>query len=368
MCTNYYDSFVSCENISCGYVLMAKTHLTKKICVTLLSSLLSVPNFFEGPKPSRIGCVTNVYNEEVLLPHWIRHHARICARVIFLNWRSTDRSLEIIRNTAPSGWKVAHTPYGYYEGETMGFFAMQYMSHFKGSFVAIITAAEFLISPNFFETSALEKQCQACAFVIPGVLIVGGDDPFDYNCDLVGRYTVYGLTKRNIGPYLQWDPRKNFAARFLWRGSQRGPYPLFSGHAIEGFSLAEDDENMYNLPGNNQMFVLKYSWTPWPSLLERKIHLADNIEESKKKDQIEVAGHYISLHRNASQANLDRAEQFKESAHINLRLLPDFTETRLSFLQNMSNLHTAYNQFMTDSDPIYFTESPHDNSPHDILS
>ena len=273
MCTNYYDSFVSCENISCGYVLMAKTHLTKKICVTLLSSLPSVPNFFEGPKPSRIGCMTNVYNEEVLLPHWIRHHARICARVIFLNWRSTDRSLEIIRNTAPSGWKVAHTPYGYYEGETMGFFAMQYMSHFKGSFVAIITATEFLISPHFFEMSALEKSCDACAFRVPRVVILGGNDSFDYTCDLVGRFRAYGVNKQdfyhdNLGAF-EWDPRRNLAARLLYRGfSKRGPYPSSGGHRFQDLKLV--DQHLFDLPANNQIFVLKYNWTPWPFSARKK--------------------------------------------------------------------------------------------------
>lgn len=45
------------------------------------------------------------YNEEYLLPEWIRHHKPIFDRVILFDYKSTDRSLEILKDMAPE-WEV----------------------------------------------------------------------------------------------------------------------------------------------------------------------------------------------------------------------------------------------------------------------
>ena len=49
-----------------------------------------------------VGMVTHFYNEEMLLPYFIRHHAGIFDEVIMIDWGSTDRSRAIIADQAPS--------------------------------------------------------------------------------------------------------------------------------------------------------------------------------------------------------------------------------------------------------------------------
>jgi hypothetical protein len=46
------------------------------------------------------------------------------------------------------------------------------------------------------------------------------------------------------------------------------------------------------------------------------------------------------------------------TTQIDLQLLPDFTEMKWRLIENMSNLHLAYNQLMTYSHPIYFSDFP----------
>jgi hypothetical protein len=44
-------------------------------------------------------------NEEVYLPYWLRHHARLFDHGILLDYASTDRSRAVVRELAP-GWEV----------------------------------------------------------------------------------------------------------------------------------------------------------------------------------------------------------------------------------------------------------------------
>jgi len=52
--------------------------------------------------------VGHFYNEEWLLPHWLKHHREIFDHGIMIDYRSTDRSCDIIRNLCPT-WEIRTT-------------------------------------------------------------------------------------------------------------------------------------------------------------------------------------------------------------------------------------------------------------------
>ena len=57
--------------------------------------------------------ITNVYNEEYLLPFWIEHHKKlmddgIIDHVVVVDYRSTDNSMNIIRKMCPT-WEILTT-------------------------------------------------------------------------------------------------------------------------------------------------------------------------------------------------------------------------------------------------------------------
>ena len=49
--------------------------------------------------------ICHFYNEEYLLPWWLRHHGRIFDHGIMINYASTDRSCDIIREMCPT-WRI----------------------------------------------------------------------------------------------------------------------------------------------------------------------------------------------------------------------------------------------------------------------
>lgn len=53
----------------------------------------------------RITVLTNVYNEEYLLPFWLEHHRPIFDHGIVFDWGCTDRSMDIVREMCPT-WEI----------------------------------------------------------------------------------------------------------------------------------------------------------------------------------------------------------------------------------------------------------------------
>lgn len=52
--------------------------------------------------------ICHFYNEEFLLPWWLRHHKAVFDHGIMIDYYSTDRSMEIIREICPD-WEIRYT-------------------------------------------------------------------------------------------------------------------------------------------------------------------------------------------------------------------------------------------------------------------
>jgi hypothetical protein len=53
----------------------------------------------------KLTVLTNVYNEEYLLPFWLEHHRKIFDHGIIFDWQCTDRSMDIVREMCPT-WEI----------------------------------------------------------------------------------------------------------------------------------------------------------------------------------------------------------------------------------------------------------------------
>lgn len=52
--------------------------------------------------------ISHVFNEEYLLPFWLQHHATIFDHGIIIDYQSTDKSLDLVRQYCPS-WEIRTT-------------------------------------------------------------------------------------------------------------------------------------------------------------------------------------------------------------------------------------------------------------------
>ena len=49
--------------------------------------------------------ISHFYNEEYLLPFWLKHHSKMFDHGILIDYNSTDRSVDIIREICPT-WEI----------------------------------------------------------------------------------------------------------------------------------------------------------------------------------------------------------------------------------------------------------------------
>jgi len=54
--------------------------------------------------------ISHFYNEEYLLPFWLKHHKKYFDHGILINYHSTDKSVEIIKEICPD-WEIINTEY-----------------------------------------------------------------------------------------------------------------------------------------------------------------------------------------------------------------------------------------------------------------
>ena len=60
--------------------------------------------------------LTNVFNEEYLLPFWLNHHKNMFDEIIVIDYNSTDTSIEICRRICPD-CKIIKTRNEYFDAE-----------------------------------------------------------------------------------------------------------------------------------------------------------------------------------------------------------------------------------------------------------
>ncbi len=58
--------------------------------------------------------ICHFYNEEYILPWWLRHHKHIFDHGIMINYHSTDRSVDVIKSICPN-WEIRTTGNEYFD-------------------------------------------------------------------------------------------------------------------------------------------------------------------------------------------------------------------------------------------------------------
>lgn len=91
--------------------------------------------------------ITHFYNEEFLLPHWLRHHARLFDHGVLIDYASTDRSVEICQELAPH-WEVRSSCNARFGAAEADCEAMDIEREFDG-WKMVLNATEFLFHPDF---------------------------------------------------------------------------------------------------------------------------------------------------------------------------------------------------------------------------
>jgi len=200
--------------------------------------------------------ITHFYNEEYLLPWWLRHHVPLFDHGVMINHGSTDSSCDIVRELAPN-WLLVNSAQQFFNAYLTDFEVMRYESGFAGWKLAL-TVSEFLLSTHpLSEIEAIVRSRGVNGFACSGFVGVdpwGGTEP---------TYLENLLAQKHWG-FDENEVLTNAKSAQLW--GLGGPYHNRFYHNLE--------VGMY-LPGRHKSFhpdasrrmpevmVIHLAFSPW---------------------------------------------------------------------------------------------------------
>jgi hypothetical protein len=117
--------------------------------------------------------VTHIYNEEYLLPFWIKHHQKYFDHGIILDYNSTDRSQEIAHELAPT-WEFRKVDIPNFSAVALDDLVNNVEQEIEGTRI-VLTITEFLLG----NPRNADRQ-----YFIPQVLLINMNDNFIFDENL----------------------------------------------------------------------------------------------------------------------------------------------------------------------------------------
>ena len=246
--------------------------------------------------------ITQVYNEEYLLPWWLEHHKQIFDHGVILDYASTDASKECYADLVPN-WEVVSFGAGDFSAEGADRRVMEAECSFD-CWKMSLNSTEFLSCHDFGAFRERLESDVNVAFAIRGAIMV---DPVGEPAPQRG---VPLIQQRSVG-YFE-DERISHSERQRSRILHRAEH----GH----YDLGRHRSHLpttYHPPG---ALVLWFGFSPWTEeFIARKLQIKERIPES---DRVRSLGKQHLVDR--AELESRRLEQLALSEDLLLRT--EFTE------------------------------------------
>jgi hypothetical protein len=199
--------------------------------------------------------ISHFYNEEYLLPWWLRHHREIFDDGLMINYNSTDNSVAIIKKLCPH-WTVIDSENKYFEAYLIDREIEKYEKKIDG-FRIVLNTSEFLIG-NFSKINQNEYWIIAMTCMV--------DHPENDN---TYPDSNIALTKQKFHGINPFRSPENFMIRRsrLLHKDKNIFYPI-------GRHYGE-----YN---SKDFMILRFDYSPWnEKILHRKIQIGTRQPQSE---------------------------------------------------------------------------------------
>ena len=215
--------------------------------------------------------LTNVFNEEYLLPFWLHHHKGMFDDIIIIDYRSTDNSIEICKSICPN-CKIVETRNEYFDCQDIDTEFMEIENLIEGIKI-VLNTTEFLIC----ETSVND-------------IFTDTENLYSYNITSI---SPYSNNSYNIDNYC--DLFKNLLnddIRYHYDREVRHLHNFPNGNYHIG------RHKTYNVTTlTNKAHIVWFGFYPWNDrLINRKLQISQNMTE---QDRIKGLGyqHFWSRER-----------------------------------------------------------------------
>lgn len=220
--------------------------------------------------------ITHFYNEEYMLPWWIKHHAKLFDNGIMINYHSTDRSVEICKELCPKHWTIVDSKNQYYETESVDREVINYEQSVEGFKIAL-TLTEFLFTP--MSLADINESLVGYRYLKTyGVCMV------DLEPEILPTYDKTLFEQKHHGMIF------DYTATDLINGLQNNQYDILygryyhnqhNGNYQPGRHMINDNTGVLK---SDSIFTLKYKYSPWnPSTYKRIRQFGPLVTDSEKQ-------------------------------------------------------------------------------------
>jgi hypothetical protein len=203
------------------------------------------------------------FNEEFLLPYWLKHHLPFFDHGVLIDYASTDRSREIVKELAPH-WEVRSSRNEFFGATVCDREVMAIEREFEG-WKLVLNATEFLFheDPRDY-LGRFERENQGVTAVgIPSFVMV---DRLEDRGRLLGDSPL--CLQKTTGYF---DERRSVRRlRYAHKGRD-GAYDM-GRHGTAHQSLQSDE-----------LSILWFGWSPYEEVRARKLQIQTRMPESDKQ-------------------------------------------------------------------------------------
>ena len=142
--------------------------------------------------------ICHFYNEEYLLPWWLKHHRCIFDHGIMINHGSTDRSVEIIRDLTPT-WQLVNSTLTHFDALLTDFEVMQYERHVSGWKIALNVTEFLMVSKPLPLIEKKITEMELKGFSLFGMIMVDATPNTSYDKDIpLPLQCVHGIDDNDV--------------------------------------------------------------------------------------------------------------------------------------------------------------------------
>ena len=244
--------------------------------------------------------ITHFYNEEYMLPWWIRHHRPMFDHGILIDYGSTDASAEICRTLAPD-WRLVRSRNLKFAALAVDFEVMQYEAELPGWKLAL-NVSEFLCCDRLDRLEQATATADRTGVWIPAAVMV---DPFSEDAPERDRPLVaqkhhgFHETEVNFSKYY-------YIRRRLYHRAETGAY-MVGRHASQLVGQGDADY---------PALILWYGFSPWrPEFLRRKLQIGSQVPDKEF-----TAGYGLQHRAAASELERRRAEMLPQAHDLSAQI------------------------------------------------
>ena len=201
--------------------------------------------------------LTNVFNEEYLLPFWLNHHKDMFDEIIIIDYNSTDKSIEICKSICPN-CKIIKTRNKYFEAEKIDQEFMDIENNIEGIKI-VLNTTEFLFCENSIKD-----------------LFINLNNPVSYSIEAISPYSINSYNINN-----NYELFNNLLNNDIVYHYDRGTRQL---HNYPNGKYHMGRHNTFN-PNikTEKAHIIWFGFYPLnENLLKRKLQIQQNIPQSDK--------------------------------------------------------------------------------------